>query len=92
MRSIGVRELRQRASEYLRLVEHGETVEVTDHGRPVALLVPIPEEPLARLSREGRVRAPKDPWNVDSIVSSALRPGASPLSQVLQEMRDDERG
>ena len=41
MKAIGVRELRQRASEYLRLVENGETLEVTAHGRPVARLVPV---------------------------------------------------
>lgn len=36
MKTVGVRELRQRASELLRLVEGGETIEVTDRGRPVA--------------------------------------------------------
>ena len=41
MKTIGVRELRQRASEYLREVERGTTVEVTARGRPVARLVPI---------------------------------------------------
>ena len=40
MKAIGVRELRQRASEYLREVEAGRTLQVTAHGRPVALLVP----------------------------------------------------
>lgn len=40
MERIGVRELRQNASRYLRLVEAGQTVEVTDRGRLVALLVP----------------------------------------------------
>jgi prevent-host-death family protein len=42
MKSIGVRELRQQASRYLREVERGDPIEVTDHGRPVARLVPIP--------------------------------------------------
>ena len=41
MKAIGVRELRQRASEYLRQVENGETLEVTAHGRSVARLVPV---------------------------------------------------
>jgi prevent-host-death family protein len=41
MKTIGVRELRQRASECLRHVEAGRTLEVTAHGRPVARLVPI---------------------------------------------------
>jgi len=41
MKTIGVRELRQRASEFLRDVERGRTVEVTAHGRAVARLVPV---------------------------------------------------
>jgi prevent-host-death family protein len=56
MRSVGIRELRQRASELLRLVQAGETVEVTDRGRPVALLSPIPDlTPLERLRAAGEV-------------------------------------
>jgi len=39
---VGVRELRQRASELLRLVQLGETIEITDRGRPVALLSSLP--------------------------------------------------
>lgn len=42
MTRVGVRELRQRASELLRRVESGETIEVTDRGRPVAVLAPLP--------------------------------------------------
>lgn len=41
MKRIGVRELRQNASEYLRLVRSGETIEVTERGAPIARLVPI---------------------------------------------------
>lgn len=40
MKTIGVRELRQRASEYLKLVQAGRSLEVTTRGRAVALLVP----------------------------------------------------
>ena len=56
MRSIGVRELRQRASEFLRRVEAGQSVEITARGRPVALLVPVRGTGhLERLVRRGRV-------------------------------------
>jgi prevent-host-death family protein len=41
MRAIGIRELRQRASEYLRQIEAGHTLEVTARGRAIARLVPI---------------------------------------------------
>ena len=40
MERIGVRELRQHATRYLGRVKAGETVEVTERGRLVALLVP----------------------------------------------------
>ena len=40
MKTIGVRELRQQASEHLRRVEAGAVLEVTARGRAVALLVP----------------------------------------------------
>lgn len=58
MTSVGVRELRQRASELLRQVESGETIEITDRGRPVALLSPLPQGgPLDQLRRTGDIQA-----------------------------------
>ncbi len=44
MRSIGIRELRQQASRFLRMVEAGQSLQVTDRGRAIALLVPVPQE------------------------------------------------
>ena len=42
MLTVGVRELKQRASELLRLVrKEGEIVEITYHGEAVARLVPV---------------------------------------------------
>lgn len=57
MASVGVRELRDRLSEYLRRVKAGERLVVTERGRPVALLSPPLETPadhrLEALLREG---------------------------------------
>jgi prevent-host-death family protein len=53
---VGIRELRQNLSIYLRRVAAGETLEVADRGRRVALLSPFPK-PASRLDRliaEGR--------------------------------------
>src|SRR5262245_39971180 len=59
LRTIGIRELRQQASEYLRHVEAGRTVEITARGRPVALLVPVRGAGhVERLVRRGRVMPP----------------------------------
>lgn len=91
MTSVGVRELRQRASELLRRVAAGETIEVTDRGRPVALLSPLPEAgPLERLRAAGEV----DPATADLDELPAALPlqaGQEPPSAVLARLRRDER-
>jgi prevent-host-death family protein len=54
---VGVRELRDGLSRHLAAVRSGLTVTVTDHGRPIARIVPV-ERPtrLEQLLSEGRVR------------------------------------
>ena len=42
MADVGIRELKQRLSEYLDRAERGEVVRVTDRGRPKAMLGPVP--------------------------------------------------
>jgi prevent-host-death family protein len=58
---VGIRELRQNLSVYLERVKAGETLEVTEHGRPVAVLAPLPETTsvLERLVAEGRAWPPE---------------------------------
>jgi prevent-host-death family protein len=91
MASVGVRELRQRASELLRRVESGETIEVTDRGRPVALLTPVPEVgPLERLRATGEVAAPSG-HEGQLPAPLPLAPGSEPPSAVLARLRADER-
>lgn len=55
--SVGVRELRQNLSVYLRRVAAGEKLRVTERGRTVAALVPLrdDESPRERLAKEGRL-------------------------------------
>ena len=91
MTSVGVRELRQRASGLLRLVEQGETVEITDRGRPVALLTPIPDgSPLERLRAAGDVEtatADLDDLPEPLVLSTEIELP----SRVLARLRRDER-
>jgi prevent-host-death family protein len=58
--TVGVRELRQNLSAYLRRVAVGESFEVTERGVRVAVLAPLPEEstPLGRLVSSGRASRP----------------------------------
>ena len=57
---VGIRELRQNLSVYVRRLRRGERFEVTDRGRPVGLLLPLEENlsPLERLIAEGRATRP----------------------------------
>lgn len=90
MTSVGVRELRQRASELLRLVEQGETVEITDRGRPVAMLTPLPEgSPLDRMRAAGDVEPASE--DLDDLPPPLRSHGAEPPSAVLARLRRDER-
>ena len=56
MERVGVRELRQKASEILRRVAAGETFEVTDRGRPTAILSSPAPSGLAEMERRGLIR------------------------------------
>ena len=58
---VGVRELRQNLSVYLTRLKTGTVFRVTERGRAVALLIPIPEHSTAveRLIASGRATAPK---------------------------------
>jgi antitoxin (DNA-binding transcriptional repressor) of toxin-antitoxin stability system len=61
MRAVGLRNLKNHLSEYVRLAASGETVLVTDRERVVAELVP---------PREGRAEAPQD-----ALLAEAVRKG-----------------
>ena len=91
MVSVGIRELRQRASELLRRVEAGETFEVTDRGRPIALLAPIPVcGPLQHLRAAGEL-IPAHRELDDLPEPLPLPPDRPAPSAVLARLRADER-
>lgn len=53
---VGIRELRAGLSRYVERVKQGEEIVVTEHGKPVARLVPMNgERKIDRLIREGVV-------------------------------------
>ena len=90
---VGVRELRQNLSVYLRRVEKGETLEVTERGRLVARLGPAPTPEMSAIDRliaEGRATAASRP--LGSLPNPAeLPPGGPTLSQTLRDTREEER-
>ena len=88
---VGVRELRQNLSVYLDRVKAGETLEVTEHGNPVARLTPNPPVRLSIIDQmiaDGRVTPAKADHRL--IPYPPHIPGDRPLSEILQEMRDED--
>jgi prevent-host-death family protein len=89
---VGVRELRQNLSVYLRRIEAGETLEVTEHGHPVARLTPLPPQRMSVLDRmiaEGRAYPGRGGNLADLGPPIDIGPGPA-LSEVLQQMRDED--
>jgi prevent-host-death family protein len=90
---VGIRELRQNLSVYVRRIrEEGRSYEVTERGEPVARLTPLEDRPLSIIERmiaEGRITPAKRRWED---IPPPLPPlEGKPLSEILQEMRDEER-
>lgn len=91
MERIGVRELRQHASRYLGRVKAGETVEVTERGRLVALLVPPGPAISARerLVASGQLIPATRPLRLPR--RAPARPEAPDTGAVLDELREDRK-
>ncbi|HEY0782085.1 MAG TPA: prevent-host-death family protein [Thermoanaerobaculia bacterium] len=89
--SVGVRELRQYLTRYLRRVANGETLQVLDRGKPVALLAPLPEhqDVVDRLIAAGRMKPARlDLADLEYPPETAT---SISVSEALQELRDEDR-
>lgn len=91
MERIGVRELRQNASRYLALVKAGQTVEVTERGELVALLVsPTPAQTERdRLIAAGRLIPATNPTGrLRSGQAVPILPGEPTNQELLDAVRE----
>lgn len=82
---VGVRELRQNLSVYLRRVKRGERLEVTERGRAVAVLGPLWEasSPLEQLVSSGRASPP------DGDLLELLPPRGRISTRVSEALREE---
>lgn len=91
MRSAAISRLKASLSEYIDVVKAGKEVLVTDRGKPVARIVPVPEERgpnaarmkemAAGILRPGRGKVSKGFWSI--------RRPADPGRLALRAMRDE---
>lgn len=90
---VGMAELRQNLSRFLKRVRPGHRIIVTDHNRPVAMLVPPPDEQsvVDRLIAEGKLVAPKKRRKpgerFEPVKLRNYEPGS--IMRILDEIRED---
>ncbi|WP_133875464.1 type II toxin-antitoxin system Phd/YefM family antitoxin [Paractinoplanes brasiliensis] len=89
MDRIPIRSLNQDTAGVLARVEQGETVEITNRGRPIARIVPVDVDPLEELVRTGALTPPT------VTLPFAMPTGAQPADQeagdLISALRDEER-
>lgn len=84
-----MRDLKQNASQVLRRVKGGESLEVTERGRPVARLTPVREDPDDDLLVD---RGELSTGYQDLLAGSPIRTASrARLSEELESLRDDWR-
>jgi prevent-host-death family protein len=92
---VGIRELKEQASAIMRRVAAGETIRVTDRGRPVARIVPLRDDEGwwdQMISERHAVAARRDLIQVlEESPPPPLMPGERSPFEVLMELRADER-
>lgn len=87
--SVGVRDLKTRLSEYLRLVKNGHTVLVTEHGKAIGRIVPIEatlDQRVSVLRQAGLIF-----WNGQKLWGSQTvgeNTSRKQISEILVEMRE----
>jgi len=74
MKTAAISELKAKLSAHIALVKRGEEVIVTEHGKPVARIVPIPPS----VSEDERIR--------DLVARGLVRPGRGDIRRVLADL------
>ena len=87
MRAVGIKLLKNKLSEYVRLAEHGETVLVTDRDRVVAEIVPPDTSRSPILADALLADAVRQGW----ITPPALRSAGAPQRNPVMSFRDLKR-
>ncbi len=91
MRAVGLKILKNKLSEYVRLAATGETVLVTDRDRVVAELVPPAEGRSPLLADATLAHAVRNGWLTPALASTGEIPRlpVAPLKDLIQELRED---
>ena len=90
---VGIRDAKMHLSKYLKMVQKGAEVIITDRGRPVGKIVPIQNEDLPL---QERIKIMEDQGLIEKLSTKGLKKIPSPIpvpnniaQKFLQEDRED---
>jgi prevent-host-death family protein len=91
---IGIRELTRHTSKVIHRAAAGETVLITEHDRPIAMLVPLPDTgnpAVDMLIREGKLTPAANPAGVAALLAITPVPASDgeDTARVVAEQRED---
>jgi antitoxin (DNA-binding transcriptional repressor) of toxin-antitoxin stability system len=92
MRAVGLKVLKNKLSEYVRVAAGGETVLITDRDRVVAELVPPSPGRAEMLDDAALAEAVREGWLTPPLLCGGPPPGGTPvapLRTLLDELRAD---
>ena len=93
MKRVSVTDLKNKLSEYLRLVKKGETVEIVERNVPIARIEAVPQWRGKRaidvedLERRGILRRPQEKWDPEFLKNRPPTPCSVDVVKVLIEQR-----
>ncbi|MGE5829106.1 MAG: type II toxin-antitoxin system Phd/YefM family antitoxin [Micromonosporaceae bacterium] len=94
MTTMGIREVTRNTSKVIHRAAAGETVVITEHDRPIAMLVPLPrtgDPAVDELIMQGRLTPASNPGGVAALLAVAPveASDAQDSSAVVSTLRDD---
>jgi prevent-host-death family protein len=92
MKAVGLKVLKNKLSEYVRLAERGETVLVTDRDRVVAQIVPPEKTRSPVLADALLAEAVRQGWITPPALTSAAAPPRNPVMsfrELKRQLADD---
>lgn len=89
MEQVPIRELNQDTAGVLARVEAGESVEITNRGKPIARLVPVVSQEMSDLVTAGWVTPPtiRAPFTMPTVKA----PAGADAGELIRQLRDEER-
>jgi prevent-host-death family protein len=89
MDRIPIRSLNQDTAGVLARVEQGETVEITNRGRPIARIVPVGVDPLDELVNTGAITPPT--ISLPFTMPTGMPVAGQEAGELISDLRDEER-